>query len=446
MIYPDVAKLSEEELKLLLDEYRANNHINAELSEKYGVKRGLRNSDGTGVLAGLTSICDVVGYEKNNDIITPIDGKLIYRGIDLQDLVNEALDDDKFMFEDVVWLLLFGKRANKEQLMKFKTMIEEHRELPEGFAETMIMNAPSPNIMNKMARSVLTMYSYDDKADDTSLENVMKQSINLIAQMSTMMIYAYQSYRHTYLHQSLYFHYPKEGLSTAEHILDIYRQDQIYTHEEAKLLDLCMMVHADHGGGNNSTFTDRVLSSTGTDTYSAISAAIGSLKGPKHGGANLKVMEQLDEMKKNVRDVKDDDEVIQYLNKILDKKAGDGSGLIYGIGHAVYTLSDPRARILKKNAKKLAYEKGFEREYELLCQIDKLSPVVFKQRNPDGKCVCANVDLYSGLIYRILGIDEVLFTPIFAISRVAGWCAHRMEEIEFSKRIIRPAYRYISNN
>ena len=446
MIYPDVAKLSEEELKLLLDEYRANNHINAELSEKYGVKRGLRNSDGTGVLAGLTSICDVVGYEKNNDIITPIDGKLIYRGIDLQNLVNEALNDDKFMFEDVVWLLLFGKRANKEQLKKFKAMIEERRELPEGFAETMIMNAPSPNIMNKMARSVLTMYSYDDKADDTSLENVMKQSINLIAQMSTMMIYAYQSYRHTYLHQSLYFHYPKEGLSTAEHILDIYRQDQIYTHEEAKLLDLCMMVHADHGGGNNSTFTDRVLSSTGTDTYSAISAAIGSLKGPKHGGANLNVMEQLDEMKKNVHDVKDDDEVTSYLNKILDKKTGDGSGLIYGIGHAVYTLSDPRARILKKNARKLAYEKGFEREYELLCQIDKLSPAVFKQRNPEGKCVCANVDLYSGLIYRILGIDEVLYTPIFAISRVAGWCAHRMEEIEFSKRIIRPAYRYISND
>ena len=446
MLYPDVQKLSEEELSLLCNEYRANNHIDAELSEKYGVKRGLRNSDGTGVLAGLTSICDVVGYEKKNDEIIPIDGKLIYRGIDLQELVDEAMNGDRFMFEEAAWLLLFGKRPSPEQLDKFRKMIEEHRELPEGFAETMIMNAPSPNIMNKMARSVLTMYSYDEKAEDTSLENLMKQSINLIAQMSTMMIYAYQSYRHTYLHESLYFHYPKQGLSTAEHILDIYRPDQSFTHEEAKLLDLCLLVHADHGGGNNSTFTNRVVSSTGSDTYSSVSAAIGSLKGPKHGGANLKVMQQLQDMLENIKDIHDDEEVKEYLNKIMDKKTGDKSGLIYGMGHAVYTLSDPRAQIIKKYSKDLAYKRGLDKEYEMLCQIERLAPAVLKERNHHLKNVCANVDLFSGLIYKILGIDEVLYTPIFAISRVVGWCAHRMEETEFSNRIIRPAYRYIESD
>ena len=274
----------------------------------------------------------------------------------------------------------------------------------------------------------------------------MKQSINLIAQMSTMMIYAYQSYRHTYLHESLYFHYPKQGLSTAEHILDIYRPDQSFTHEEAKLLDLCLLVHADHGGGNNSTFTNRVVSSTGSDTYSSISAAIGSLKGPKHGGANLKVMQQLDDMLKNIKNIHDDDEVKEYLNKIIDKKAGDKSGLIYGMGHAVYTLSDPRAQMIKKYSKDLAYKRGLDKEYEMLCQIERLAPAVLKERIRNSKYACANVDLFSGLVYKILGIDEVLYTPIFAISRVVGWCAHRMEETEFSNRIIRPAYRYIESD
>ena len=364
MIYPDVAKLSDEEIKILCEEYRENNFIDPEISEKMGVKRGLRNADGTGVLAGLTNICDVIGYEKKEDRIFPIDGKLIYRGVDLNDIIDEQMATDTFMFEKVAWLLLFGEFPDAQQLDKFKRMLEERRELPEGFAELMIMNAPSPNIMNKMARSVLAMYSYDENADDTSLENVMKQSINLIAQMPTMMIYAYQTLRHTYQHKSLYFHYPQEGLSTAEHILDIYRPDQKYTHEEAMLLDLCLCAHADHGGGNNSTFADRVLSSTGTDTYSAISAAICSLKGPKHGGANLKVMEQLDEMVKNINDIRDDEEVYAYLKKIMEKKAGDGSGLIYGIGHAVYTKSDPRMKLLQKHAKKLAYERGFEKEFE----------------------------------------------------------------------------------
>lgn len=446
MIYPDVQDLTNQDLKVLCDAYRKNNFIDPEISEKLGVKRGLRNADGTGVLAGLTNICDVIGYQRdeNNNII-PIDGKLIYRGIDLNDIVNEAITQDRFLFEEVAWLLLFGSLPNKETLDNFRRILETHRELPDGFAETQIMAAPSPNLMNKMARSVLSMYSYDEEAENTSLENVIKQSINLIAEMPSMMVYAYQTKKHAYDHESLYFHYPKPGLSTAENILAMYRLDQNYTREEARLLDLCMVVHADHGGGNNSAFTTRVLSSTGTDTYSAIASAILSLKGPKHGGANLMVMKQLDEILANVKDVHCDEEMKDYLTKIINKEAGDHSGLIYGIGHAVYTKSDPRAQILKKHSKDLAYEKGMQREYDCLCQIEKLAPVVFKELKGSTKNVCANVDLFSGLVYRILGISEELFTPIFAISRVAGWCAHRMEEVEFANRIIRPAYKYVGD-
>ena len=446
MIYPDVQDLTNQDLKVLCDAYRKNNFIDPEISEKLGVKRGLRNADGTGVLAGLTNICDVIGYQRdeNNNII-PIDGKLIYRGIDLNDIVNEAITQDRFLFEEVAWLLLFGSLPNKETLDNFRRILETHRELPDGFAETQIMAAPSPNLMNKMARSVLAMYSYDEEAENTSLENVIKQSINLIAEMPSMMVYAYQTKKHAYDHESLYFHYPKPGLSTAENILAMYRLDQNYTREEARLLDLCMVVHADHGGGNNSAFTTRVLSSTGTDTYSAIASAILSLKGPKHGGANLMVMKQLDEILANVKDVHCDEEMKDYLTKIINKEAVDHSGLIYGIGHAVYTKSDPRAQILKKHSKDLAYEKGMQREYDCLCQIEKLAPVVFKELKGSTKNVCANVDLFSGLVYRILGISEELFTPIFAISRVAGWCAHRMEEVEFANRIIRPAYKYVGD-
>lgn len=446
MIYPDVQDLTNQDLKVLCDAYRKNNFIDPEISEKLGVKRGLRNADGTGVLAGLTNICDVIGYQRdeNNNII-PIDGKLIYRGIDLNDIVNEAITQDRFLFEEVAWLLLFGSLPNKETLDNFRRILETHRELPDGFAETQIMAAPSPNLMNKMARSVLAMYSYDEEAENTSLENVIKQSINLIAEVPSMMVYAYQTKKHAYDHESLYFHYPKPGLSTAENILAMYRLDQNYTREEARLLDLCMIVHADHGGGNNSAFTTRVLSSTGTDTYSAIASAILSLKGPKHGGANLMVMKQLDEILANVKDVHSDEEMKDYLTKIINKEAGDHSGLIYGIGHAVYTKSDPRAQILKKHSKDLAYEKGMQREYDCLCQIEKLAPVVFKELKGSTKNVCANVDLFSGLVYRILGISEELFTPIFAISRVAGWCAHRMEEVEFANRIIRPAYKYVGD-
>lgn len=446
MIYPDVQDLTNQDLKVLCDAYRKNNFIDPEVSEKLGVKRGLRNPDGTGVLAGLTNICDVVGYQRDKDNnIIPIDGKLIYRGIDLNDIVNEAITQDRFLFEEVAWLLLFGSLPNKETLDNFHRILETHRELPDGFAETQIMAAPSPNLMNKMARSVLAMYSYDEEAENTSLENVIKQSINLIAEMPSMMVYAYQTKKHAFDHESLYFHYPKPGLSTAENILAMYRLDQNYTRDEARLLDLCMIVHADHGGGNNSAFTTRVLSSTGTDTYSAIASAILSLKGPKHGGANLMVMKQLDEILANVKDVHSDEEMKNYLAKIINKEAGDHSGLIYGIGHAVYTKSDPRAQILKRHSKDLAYEKGMQREYDCLCQIEKLAPVVFKELKGSTKNVCANVDLFSGLVYRILGISEELFTPIFAISRVAGWCAHRMEEVEFANRIIRPAYKYVGD-
>ena len=443
MIYPDIQKLSDSELKTLCDAYRENNFINPEMSEQLGVKRGLRNSDGTGVLAGLTNICNVIGYETKDGKVIPAPGRLIYRGIDLMDLVDIAVSEDRFIFESVVWLLLFGTMPDEDQLERFMNMIDEHRELPDGFAETMIMSAPSPNVMNKMARSVLAMYSYDENAEDTSLENIMKQSINLISQLPTMMVYAYQTQRHAFRHQSLYFHYPVSHLSTAEHILATYRPDQKFTHEEAKLLDLCLLVHADHGGGNNSTFTNRVLSSTGTDTYSAIASAIGALKGPKHGGANVKAMEMADQMMKELDNPNDEEQVREYLRKILRKEAGDGSGLIYGVGHAVYTLSDPRAQILKKYSRHLAFQRGLGELYTLLVLIERVAPGVFYEEKGLRKNVCANMDLFSGLVYRILGIDEELYTPIFAIARVAGWCAHRMEEVEFSNRIIRPAYKYV---
>jgi citrate synthase len=444
MIYPDVQELSDDQLKMLADEYRQNNFIDPEISEKLGVKRGLRNADGTGVLAGLTNICDVIGYDRKEDgTIVPRDGKLIYRGIDLNTIVDEAVNEDRFLFEEIVWLLLLGSLPTEKELSAFRSLLENHRELPDGFAETQIMAAPSPNIMNKMARSVLAMYSYDENAEDTSLGNILKQSVNLIAELPTFMIYAYQTKRHAYDHESLYFHYPVKGLSTAEHILATYRPNQKFTHEEAKLLDLCLIVHADHGGGNNSAFTSRVLSSTGTDTYSSIAAAILALKGPKHGGANLKVMHQLDDIIAHVDDPSNEDQIRDYLRKILRREAGDGSGLIYGIGHAVYTKSDPRAQILKKYSREQACEHGLETEYNTLCMIEKLAPEVFYEEKGQTKNVCANVDLFSGLVYRILGFSEDLFTPIFAISRVGGWCAHRMEEVEFANRIIRPAYKYV---
>ncbi len=445
MFYPDVPALEPDELELLCHEYLKNNqHLDYHVADRLGVKRGLRNPDGTGVLAGITNVSSVIGYEKDeNGVPRPIPGRLVYRGVDIDTLVQEADAHDRFMFEEVVWLLLFGSLPTLEQYTAFRKLLEKHRELPEGFADDMILNSPSPDLMNKMARSVLAMYSYDEHVDDLSLPNILRQSINLIAELPTMMVNAYQIKRRVYDRNSMFFHLPTEGQSTAEHILSTYRADQRFTHEEARLLDLCLLVHADHGGGNCSTFTCRVLSSSGTDTYAAISAAIGALKGPKHGGANLRVMHQLDYILQNVQDPTDDDEVRDLLRRIMRKEAGDGSGLIYGIGHAVYTLSDPRAQILKTHAKKLAYDKGFDEEYEMLCSIERLAPEVFAAEKRGPKKVCANVDLFSGLIYRMLGISEDLYTPLFAIARVPGWCAHRVEEVLYANRIIRPAYKYL---
>ncbi len=426
----------------LCDEYLKNNYIDPETSERLGVKRGLRNPDGTGVLAGLTNVCDVVGYEMQDGVRVPADGRLIYRGIDVRDIVNAAYAEDRFIFEEVIWLLLFGSLPTEAQLEEFKEILEERRSLPENFVEDMIIKAPSPNIMNTMERSVLALYSYDKDPEDQSLKNILRQSVTMIASLPTIMVNAYQVKRRVYDRQSMYFHMPQAGQSTAEHILSTYRADQQYTHAEAKLLDLCLVLHADHGGGNNSTFACRVLSSTGTDTYSAIAAGIGSLKGPKHGGANIKVMQMLDTIKENVNDYDDDTEIKEFLRRLIRRQAGDRSGLIYGVGHAVYTKSDPRAIILRTNAEPLAIEKGFGDDFKLLHAVERLAPQVFAEEKGK-KDICANVDLYSGLIYRMLGLSVDLYTPLFAISRIPGWCAHRVEEVVFANRIMRPAYKYL---
>ena len=348
-----------------------------------------------------------------------------------------------FGFEEVVWLLLFGYLPTAEQLSGFTRLLEQHRELPEGFIEDMIIKAPSPNIMNKLARSVLALYSYDELAEDMSLENIVRQSIELIARVSTIMVNAYQVKKRYYDHQSLFFHTPIDGMSFSENILSTMRLDRRFTREEAKLLDICLILHAEHGGGNNSTFACRVLSSSGTDTYAAISAAIGGLKGPRHGGANIKVMQMLEGMKAAVKDSGDDEEIAAYLRKLLAGEAGDRSGLIYGMGHAVYTKSDPRAGILKTHAEKMAVSSGFAEEFRLLSAVERLAPAMLGGKKGGADAVCANVDLYSGLVYKMLGIPDELFTPLFAVARMAGWCAHRIEEVMTCRRIVRPAYKTI---
>lgn len=428
----------------LSDKFAENNSVPKKDFERFPVKKGLRNSDGTGVMVGLTRICNVEGYYIDDGEKVPKEGRLIYRGIDLYDFVGGCKRDDRFGFEELVYLLIFGSLPTKDELDGFCSLLSANRELPFDFVEDVIMKAPSPNIMNKMASSVTALYAYDENPDDISVENVLRQTIQLIAQLPAIMSYAYQVKRRFFYKKSMYIHQVKPEQKTAEVVLRSIRSNKTFTDKEAKLLDLCLMIHADHGGGNNSTFTTRCISSTGTDTYSAIGAGIGSLKGFRHGGANIKVTEMVEDIFANVNDVTDEDEVRRYLGKIVRKEVNDHSGLIYGMGHAIYTLSDPRAVLLKQNAKELAEENGLLKEWKLLDTIERLAPGVFAEEKGYAKQMCANVDLYSGLVYRTLGIPEDLYTPMFAVARVAGWCAHRLEEVATSSKIMRPAYKSIS--
>lgn len=421
-----------------------NAKFDTSIYDKFDVKRGLRNKDGTGVIAGITKICNVHGYIINEGDIEPIPGELIYRGYNIRDLVENVDKEDRFGFEEVAYLLLTGKLPTKETLAKFTEYISERRNLPENFIVDMILKAPSKNIMNKLGRSVLALYSYDDHCEDTSLENEMRIACELIAKLPVIMTHAYQAKKSYYDHKSMIMHPLEKGQTIAETILSLMRLDRQFTREEAQLLDTMLMLHAEHGGGNNSAFTCRVLTSSGTDAYSAYSAAIGALKGPRHGGANIKVMEMLEDFKLHVDNWEDEGQVADHMRKILRKEANDGSGLIYGMGHAVYTLSDPRAIILKKKAFSMAEGKDIEAEFRLLDTIERLTPEMFKEVKGSDKVVCANVDMYSGLVYKMLRIPEELYTPLFAVSRIVGWSAHRIEEKITGGRIIRPAYKAVA--
>jgi len=431
-------------IKNLCGELTNNSVIEQPLYEKYHVKRGLRNSDGTGVVAGITNICNVHGYVMNEGEREPIHGQLIYRGYNINDLVNNVEEENRYGYEETVFLLIFGHLPSKNELDSFTRYISENRELPSGFAEDMIMKAPSKNIMNKLARSVLALYSYDDNCESKGIENEMRIAVSLIAKLPVIMTNAYQVKRRVFDNKSMIMHPIRPEENTAQCILSLLRPDRHYTEDEAQMLDRLLMLHAEHGGGNNSTFTCRVLTSSGTDPYSAYSSAICSLKGPRHGGANLQVINMLDNFKANIKNWEDEGEVADYIQKTINKETNDGSGLIYGMGHAVYTISDPRAVILKKKAFELAKGKEIEAEFKLLDTIERLTPEIFKEVKGNTKTMCANVDMYSGLVYRMLGIPDELFTPLFAIARMAGWSAHRMEEVLTGNRIIRPAYKAIA--
>ena len=432
------------DINSLYEAYTANNKIDPKYYEKFNVKRGLRNPDGSGVMAGVTNICNVHGYVINEGEKSPDEGKLVFRGYNINDLVSNVVAENRFGYEEIAYLLLGGKLPTEHQLENFRELLDNNRELPEGFFEDMILKAPSKNIMNKMSRAVLALYSYDDVPDNTEVKHEVDTAVSIIAKMPVIMVSAYHVKQRYYNHKSMFMHPLIPGQSTAETILSMLRPDRQFTDEEAKLLDVMLMLHAEHGGGNNSTFSRRVLTSSGTDPYAAYSAAIGSLKGPRHGGANHKVIQMHQYIKDNVKNWDDEGEVADFLRKILRKEAGDGTGLIYGMGHAVYTLSDPRAVILKQNAAKMAIGSEFEAEYRLLEMIERLTPELFKEVKGDEKKMCANVDMYSGFVYKMLGIPEELFTPLFAVSRMAGWCAHRFEESMTGKRIIRPAYKSVS--
>ncbi len=417
--------------------------LNRELYDKYNVKRGLRRNDGTGVMAGLTSIGDVKGYYIEDGEKIPCEGRLRYRGIDVREIVNGCKADGRYGFEEVIYLLLSSRLPEKEELESFSRLLGEFRDLPDGFAEDMIMRAPSSDIMNKLARCVLASYSYDKNPDDTRFANMLRQSIELISRFPTMVAYGYQAKRHYHDGQSLYIHSPRPELSTAENFLYMLRPDNKFERIEAEILDLAFILHAEHGGGNNSAFTTRVLASSGTDTYSAIAAAVGSLKGPKHGGANHKVIGMIHDFKDNLTDINDEEQVCAHIRKLFRKESYDKSGLVYGMGHAIYTLSDPREVMLKEKARELAQKRGMMEEFRLYELIEKNTPAIFIEEKKINKPICANVDLYSGFVYKMLNLPEELYTPIFAISRIVGWCAHRIEEVISNDKIIRPAYKSV---
>ena len=418
--------------------------IDEELFSTYNVNRGLRKRNGEGVLAGLTNISMIQSYTMIDREVVPCEGKLYYRGINIEDIVDGFISEGRFGFEEVCYLLLFGNLPNQKELDEFQAMIAEYRQLPTNFVRDIIMKAPSRDMMNMLSRSVLTLYAYDDHGSDISIPNVLRQSIQLIALFPVLAVYGYQSYSHYEMGQSLFIHPPKEELSVAENILHLLRPYSHYTELEARLLDMALVLHAEHGGGNNSTFTTHVVSSSGTDTYSAIAAALCSLKGPKHGGANIKVVEMFADLKENVKDWTDDDQIREYLLKLLNKEAFDHAGLIYGMGHAVYSISDPRSKILSRFVKRLSEEKGREDEYHLYANVERLAKEVIAKERKIYKGVSANIDFYSGFIYSMLGLPHELYTPLFAIARIAGWCAHRMEELVNGNRIIRPAYKAVS--
>lgn len=441
--------MAEFNLENIINEYvgfcNDSGKIDQNLYEEYDVKRGLRDSNGRGVLTGLTEVSDVMGFKVQDGVRLPIPGELYFQGYEVQELVN-GFRNNKYGFEETTFLLLFGKLPTEKQLEDFVATLEELRELPGSFNRDVIMKAPSRDMMNVLQKCVLTLYSYDPDPNDISIKNVLTQCLRLIAQMPVIAAYGYQAYRHYYLDKSLVIHRPKRGLSTAENILRLLRTDGKYTDLEAKVLDVCLVIHAEHGGGNNSTFTTHVLSSTGTDTYSAVAASLGSLKGPRHGGANLKVQQMFNDLKENVKDWENEDEISEYLQKLLDKQAFDKSGLIYGMGHAVYSESDPRAVILKKYAKKLSEEKGLEEEFALYDRVERIASELIGIQRRTFKAVSANVDFYSGFVYTMLKLPIEIFTPVFAISRISGWSAHRIEELVNNGKIIRPAYKFVGTH
>ena len=416
--------------------------IDPDLYSRYNVKRGLRNADGSGVLVGLTGVGDVHGDVVDEGEASPVEGRLRYRGIDVQDLTVGFQNEKRFGFEETAFLLMFGYLPEKDELKDFSDSIATNRELPEGFKENMIFRAPSKDIMNKIARSVLTLYSYDDNPEDRSIKNVLRQCIELIARFPALVAYGFQAKQHYFEGSSLYIHNQQESLSTAENFLSIVRPNKEYSNTEAEILDLALVLHAEHGGGNNSTFTVHVVASTDTDTYSSIGAAVGSLKGPKHGGANHSVSMMMQDIMTNVKEVSNESALKEYIRKIIRKEAFDRTGLIYGMGHAVYSLSDPRAILLKAKAKELAKEKGREEEFSLYEEVERLGKIVFEEEK-GSKVICANIDFYSGFVYDMLGIHPDLHTPIFAMARIAGWASHLIEEIVSGGRIMRPAYKYV---